>query len=461
MKRIILPLLSGIILTGCLVGPNYHRRKVAVQPSFINTNPLVSDRDSVLNLKWFKLFGDQVLIGLIDSALKNNLDLRTAIARVEQSRALYGFAKADLFPAIGYVGKAGTTNQSNLIGLGNQPGVSSYQALGNISWELDVWGKIRRSNRAALNQMLASLETRKAIQSTLVSDVASLYFQLRDFDNRLIIARSTLQSRQEYYDRMKERFKGGDISELDLLQSEQQLREAQAAIPNFSRQIAFTEHALNVVMGKPTVAIPRGLTNFDQPESPVIPSGLPSTLLNQRPDVRQAEYNLVAEVERIGAAQALRLPSFSLTGAAGIASTELSNLTTGDAFTTNLFGNLLGPIFNFNKNVRRVEAQKKSAEAALYQYQKTYLVALADVENSLVATQTFRTELEARQQQLDATRKNLQLSRARYDEGYTSYLEVLIAETNYFNAALATSAVRAQQLTSTVTLYRSLGGGWE
>jgi outer membrane protein, multidrug efflux system len=460
MKKLLILLLS-ITVSGCLVGPKYSRPKLDPAPSYVNENEFVTEQDSILNLKWFKLFGDEVLIGLIDTALKNNLNLKIAIARIEEGRALYGFAKADLFPKIGYSIHAGQNNVSDEIGLGKVDPSASYQALGNVSWEIDVWGKIRHSNRAALNQLLASIEGKKAVQSTLVSDVASLYFQLRDFDNRLDIAQRTVQSRQDYYDKMKSRFQGGDISELELLQSEQQLRDAQAAVPNFQRQIAFTEHALNVLLGQRTLSINRGLTNIDQPQAPVIPSGLPSTLLEQRPDVRLAEYVYAAEVERIGVAQALRFPSLSLTAVLGAASSDLSTLTGGGAVTSQITGGLLGPIFNFGKNIRRVEAQRKVAEQSMYSYVNTYLIALADVENSLVAVQTFRTEYEARQLQFNAAQKNLELSRARYDNGFTSYLEVLIAESNLFSASLSASSVRAQQLSASVTLYRSLGGGWE
>lgn len=461
MKKILITLLLAICVSGCMVGPKYSRAKLDKAPSYTNLNDRVTEKDSILNLKWFKLFGDQVLIGLIDTALKNNLNLKIAIARIEEGRALYGVSKADLFPKIGYVAGASSRNISDEVGLGTINPNQRIVALGNVSWELDVWGRIRHSNRAALNQLLASIEGKKAVQSTLVSDVATLYFQLRDFDNRLDIANSTVVSRQEYYSKMKARFNGGDISELDLLQSEQQLREAQAMVPNFVRQVAFLEHALNVILGQRTMSIPRGLRNIEQPEAPLIPAGLPSTLLEQRPDIKLAEYNYVTEVERIGIAQAMRFPTLSLTGYAGGLSDDLSTLTSPGAVTTNITGRLIGPIFNFGKNVRRVEAQKKVAEQSMYRYVNTYLTALADVENSLVAVTTFQTEYEARQLQLQAALKNLELSRARYDNGFTSYLEVLVAENFLFSAGLSTSAVRSQQLSSSVTLYRSLGGGWE
>jgi outer membrane protein, multidrug efflux system len=457
MKKVLFLFLSALMVSGCMVGPKYHRPKMDPAPTYVNKNEYISDADSVLNLKWFKLFGDDVLIGLIDTALKNNLNLKIAIARIEEGRAQYGFSKADLFPKIGYIAAASSSNVTGEPGINS---ASNFIAVGNVSWELDVWGKIRHSKRAAFNQMLASVEGKKTIQSTLVSDVASLYFQLRDFDNRLEIANNTVISRQDYYDKMKARFNGGDISEMELLQSEQQLRNAQAAVPNFERQVAFIEHSLNVLLGQRTTSIPRGLKNFDQPQAPIIPAGLPSTLLEQRPDIKTAEYNYVADVERIGVAEALRFPSLSLTGYLGGISDDLSSITSPEAATSNISARLLGPIFNFGKNIRRVDVQRKVAEQSMYRYINTYLGALADVENSLVAIRTFRTEYEARQLQSEAARKNLELSRARYDNGFTSYLEVLTAENGLFDASLAASSVRAQQLSSSVTLYRSLGGGW-
>ncbi len=441
-----------------MVGPKYKRPAIEKAPGYVNKNEYISDGDSVLNLKWFKLFGDPVLTALIDSALKNNLNLKVAVARIEEGRALYGVSKADLFPKIGVVASVASSNVME------QPGSATtgrMVAVGNVSWELDVWGRIRHSNRAAYAQMLGSIEAKRAIQSTLISDVASMYFQLRDFDNRLEIAKSTVMSRQDYYDKMKARYEGGDISELELLQSEQQLRDAQSAVPNFERQVAFTEHALNVLLGQRTLPIPRGLTNLDQPKAPVIPAGLPSTLLAQRPDIKQAEFSYIAEVERVGIAQAMRFPSLTLTGYLGGISNDLSNLTSPEAAASNIVARLMGPVFNFGKNVRRVEAQKKVAEQSMYRYVNAYLVALADVENSLVSIQTFQTEYEARKLQADAARKNLELSRARYDNGFTSYLEVLTAENGLFTASLMASSVRAQQLNSSVTLYRSLGGGWD
>jgi outer membrane protein, multidrug efflux system len=458
MKKLLFIFLFSLTVSSCLVGPKYHRPKMDTPASYVNKNEYVSDADSVLNLKWFKLFGDDVLIGLIDTALKNNLNLKIAIARIEEGRALYGFAKADLFPKIGFIAAASNNNVTG------EPGIntaSNYIAVGNVSWELDIWGKIRHNKRAALNQMLASEEAKKTIQTTIVSDVASLYFQLRDFDNRLEIATNTVISREDYYDKMKSRFNGGDISELELLQSEQQLRDAQAAVPNFERQVAFTEHALNVLLGQRTSSIVRGIKNIDQPQAPVIPAGLPSTLLTQRPDIKLAEYNYMAAVERVGVAQAQRFPSLSLTGYFGAISSDLSTITSPEAAASNISARLLGPIFNFGKNIRRVDAQRKVAEQSMYAYVNAYLTGLADVENSLVAIKTFKTEYEARQLQSDAARKNLELSRARYDNGFTSYLEVLTAENGLFSASLAASSVRAQQLSSSVTLYRSLGGGWQ
>ncbi|NJN42228.1 MAG: efflux transporter outer membrane subunit [Flammeovirgaceae bacterium] len=362
MKGFISLIALAMIVSGCLVGPKYNRPELELESSFVNKNEFVTELDTINNLKWFELFGDEVLISLIDTALRNNLDLKIAIARIEENRAMYGFTKADLFPKFGYDFSASgrqlsdqVRDQTNL----QQNNLSTYQGFGTLSWEIDLWGKIRHSKRAALNQLLASEEGKKAVQSTLVSDVAAQYFQIRDFDNRLKIAQRTVISRQEYYDKMKARFEGGDISELDLLQSEQQLRDAQAAIPAFQRNVAFSEHALNVLLGQSTKPILRGLENADQPEAPVIPSGLPSTLLMQRPDVRLAEFTYMAEVENIGVAQALRFPSLSLTGAFGVASTDLTSFFSGSAVTSSIAGSLMGPIFEFGKIKEELKHSKR------------------------------------------------------------------------------------------------------
>ncbi len=308
--------------------------------------------------------------------------------------------------------------------------------------------------------MIASEEGLKTIKTTIVSDVASLYFLLRDLDNRIEVTKQTIESRKTYYEMVNQRFLKGESAELDKLQAEQQLALAEATLSSLQRELSITERSMNILLGQNPQPIPRGITNADQVVIPEVPAGLPSRLLEQRPDVVAAENTLIAETEKIGVYQAMRFPSFSLTGILGVASDDVNNLLTGDAFTAGVTGMVLGPIFEFGTNKRRVDIQKAEAEIAVNNYLNTYRTALADVENSLVSIQSYREEYAARQRQVEAARRALMLTKAKYDAGFTSYLEVLIAESYAFDAELLASYTRGQQLTSTVSLYRALGGGW-
>jgi multidrug efflux system outer membrane protein len=308
--------------------------------------------------------------------------------------------------------------------------------------------------------MLASQDGLKVVKTTLVSDVANLYFLLRDLDNRVEVAKQTIDSRATYHNMVNERFIKGEAAELDKLQAEQQLALAEATLSNLQRQLSLTQSSLNILLGQTPQSIPRGLQNANQAILPEIPAGLPSSLLIRRPDVRAAENTLIAETERIGEAQAMRLPSFSLTAFFGVASADLNNLFVSDALTSNLTGLITGPLFEFGKNKRRVDIQRAEAEISLNSYLNTYHAALGDVENALFGIQSYREEYTARLRQVIAARKALMLTKAKYDSGYSSYLEVLISESYAFDAEMSLSITRAQQLGATVSLYRALGGGW-
>ena len=438
-------LLAG--LNACKVGPDYKRSDKSKAPGAWTTQAeFINTADTITNLRWFDLFKDDVLKALIDTAIKHNFNLANAALRIEQSRANYSNSKADLLPGFSYFGRARN----------REPQSNSFSALGIATWEIDVWGKLRRSKRAAYSELLASEEGMKTILTTLISDVASYYFLLRDYDYRLKVSEQIVQSRQEYYELINARFKGGDVSELDVLQADQQLSFAKATVQSIKRQLAFTERSLNILLGQMPQAISRGLENAEQPDFPVIPSGLPSSILENRPDVRQAEYNLMAETERIGVAIGQRLPAFSLTGILGVASPQLSNFV----LTSSASASLLGPLFNFGKNKRRVTIQRKEAEIATNRFLNVYISALGEVEGSLVSVQTYKEEYEARKHQADVANKSLMLSKERYSNGYTNYLEVLIAEGIALDSELQASATRGQQLSAYVQLYRALGGGW-
>lgn len=300
----------------------------------------------------------------------------------------------------------------------------------------------------------------KAVNTALISNVASYYFELRDLDNRLAIAQRTVESRTEYYNLINERFKGGDVAELDLLQAEQQLSLAIATVYSLKRQLNGTERSLNILLGEMPQAVPRGFENAAQTDFPLIPAGLPSSLLENRPDIKAAEYQLMAQTERIGVAQAMRFPSVSLTGFLGLANPDITSLFTSASFVSNATATLLGPIFNFGKNKRRVEIQRQETEIAANNYAVTFISALGEVENAIVSVNTYADEYNARKRQADAATKALVLSHERYRQGYTDYLEVLVAENSMFDAELQASMVKGQQLTAYINLYRALGGGW-
>jgi outer membrane protein, multidrug efflux system len=467
-KLIFIQLLIVVLLSSCLVGRRYSRPDMKIPENYINSDTTKTTADSLsevvatepksefaakdttLNLEWFELFRDTVLNSLITQALDSNIDLRISVLRIQQSRAVYKNAGSFLWPSIGYSASANIAD----------PATDNFELLGTASWELDFWGKIRHSKRAAYAQMLASEEGLRSVKTTLVSDVASLYFLLRDLDNRVEVAHQTVLSRTEFYNMVNERYLKGESAELDKLQAEQQLALGEANLNSLKREQSITERSMNILLGQTPGAVPRGLNNADQPEIPEIPAGLPSTLLENRPDVKAAEEQLIAETEKIGVAQAMRFPSFSLTGLFGLASNDITTLLDGEALAAGVTGTIFGPIFEWGRNKRRVDIQKAETEIAMNSYMDTYRRALGDVENALVGIKLYKDEYAARMRQVEAARKALMLTKAKYDQGFSNYLEVLIAESYAFDAEMLASYTRGQQLATTVSLYRALGSGW-
>jgi multidrug efflux system outer membrane protein len=457
MKKIIF---SGLILivASCAVGPKYSRpttkKPEAYTQSAVRT-------DSITNMKWWEVYQDTVLQSLIQKAVDQNLDLKIAIERVEQSKAILGFNKANLLPFLDYSVRARANDFKSVATDAEVTFPSnSYSILGNVSWEIDLWGKLRHANRAAYADLLASEEDRKSLYISLVAQVAELYFQLRGLDERLIITRRTNETRREYLRIITLRFERGEVAELDKLQAENIAAASEAQVYSLEREIIGTENAINILVGQTYSPVSRGLLN-DQQQLPVeIPSGLPSQLLERRPDIRSAEQRLISQTERIGVAVALRFPSLSLTGFLGVASPDISDLFAADAFLGSITGQLAGPAFRFGQNKRRVEAERAIARQIGYEYELTILDAFAEVENSLAEIRTYRNEFTARQVQVTATEKSLLLSKALYDNGYTSFLQVLDAERELYNSQLEKSFALQNQLVSTVRLYKALGGGW-
>lgn len=458
MKKITFIAAIFLILAGCAVGPKYSRPDLQKPEGYTQAQ---AKTDSITNMKWWEVYQDTVLQSLAKRTIAQNLDLKVAVARVEEAKAILGYNKANLGPFIDYSARARATDFRNTA---EQAGVAfatnSFGLLGNVSWEIDLWGKLRHANRAAYAELLASEEDRKSVYISLVAQTAELYFQLRGLDERIEFTRKTFETRKEYLRIITLRFQRGEVSELDKLQAEQIAAASEAQVYSLEREIILIENALNILMGQPYGPISRGLQNQDQQLPLEIPSGLPSQLLERRPDIRRAEQKLVAQTERVGVAVALRFPSLSLTGFLGVASPDISNLFSSNAFLGSVTGQLAGPFFHFGQNKRRVEAEKAAAQQVGYYYELTVLNAFAEVENSLASIRTYSGEFAARQTQVAATEKSLILSKALYDNGYTSFLQVLDAERELYSAKFEKSLALQYQLISSVRLYKALGGGW-
>lgn len=458
MIRKLVILLLPFLLAGCLVGPKVNKTEKTTPSQYRETAAAATDTTDIQ--KWVEVYQDPALQSLIQTALKQNYDLLTAMAKIDESRAAAGYSKADIYPSLSYAAGASALNLNNQ--QANDLGIQQrdlYYGMGVLSWELDIWGKARHANRSAKAELTASIEAQRAVTSSLVAQVASLYFQLRGLDDRLAIARATLSIRREATALITLRFKGGEVAELDKFQAETQEAIAAALVPSLERDVKQTENAISILLGNLPGEVERGL-ELRQQRVVSIPSGLPSQLLSRRPDVLQAEQQWIAQNERIGVAQAARYPSISLTGALGIASNDLSNLTS-DGAVWNLAGSITGPIFAFNKNKRRAEIEMAKTEQARLRYEKASLTAFGEVEDALIAVNTYAREYEARARQVEASRGATRLSRERYDSGFTNYLEVLDNERTLLDAELQASSALQRQLQATVTLYKALGGGWQ
>lgn len=450
-----------LFLTGCTVGPNYKRPPVTTPDSYRGLAPDADKQAAAwAEEKWWSVFQDDELQKLIRTALEQNYDLRIAATRILQAQAILGITRADQLPTI--TGSASATNQRFPQSKGAAPlETSANQVSLGLAWELDFWGKFRRATEAARADVLATEWGQRAVRTTLVSDVATAYFQLRELDLELEISRQTLASRQESLHLVEVRAKGGVTSMLDVRQSEQLVYQAAASIPDLERRIEQQENFISVLLGQNPGPIPRGKPLVDNVVPPVVPAGLPSSLLERRPDIQAAEQQLVSANARIGVAKAAFFPQITLTAVGGYQSSALTSLFTGPAGFWSFGGQLLQPIFNrgrIRSNVRLTEAQK---EEAVLIYQQSIQQAFRDVSDSLVA---YRKNQEVRQQQdlltraaEDATR----LSNMRYRGGVTSYLEVLDSDTRYFSAQITLAQADLNERLAMVQLYRALGGGWQ
>jgi len=435
------------------MGPNFQKPELKIPANYIGD----AAQADTINLKWWEIFNDEVLDTMVIMALEHNLDVKMAAARIEQARAYWGMTKADLLPSIDISAGAARGNFGG--GIKATAPANQFYVTPSLSWELDFWGKYRRLSESAQADLLASEWGMRSLQMSLISDVTSLYFQLLDFQKRLDIAEKTVELRFNSLKIIRMRFDKGIVPEIDVNQAEGQWAYAVAAVPTYERAVAQTQYVLSVFLGQNPRLLLHPNKLYEQEIPKEIPAGLPSDLVERRPDIAQAEMQLKSQNAQIGAAVASRFPSISLTGLLGVASNDLSTLTSGGA-AWSISGSILGPIFNFGKNKRRVEVERKKAEEMLYSYEYTVLNAFKEVEDALVSISTYKKELDARQIHFKAAENAAKLSALRYDKGVTSYLEVLENERSAFEAELVLTETYQELLNSYVSLYKALGGGW-
>jgi len=450
----VIMLIAAGTAAGCMVGPDFQKPDMN-QPAHFKSIELEAEAE--VNLKWWELFNDPVLKTLVTTALESNKDVRIAASRIQEARAALGFARADLFPRIDFESEARRGNASGTVKMDKTR--ENYFAAPALSWELDFWGKFRRATESARAEMMASEYALRAVQISLVAEVADTYYQLLDYHQRLEVSRRTLDSRNESLDIIEKRFAHGVIPEIDVNQAQIQKETAAAAIPAYERLISRTENTISILLGRFPEEIKKDSGLNDQALPPEIPTGLPSVLLERRPDIVQAEYGVQAQNAKIGIAQALRLPAIRLTGYAGRASDELNTLSESGTVGS-IAGGILGPIFNFNQDKRRVEIEKERTKQAVLDYEKTVLSAFKEVEDALIDIQTYKKQVAALGRKYNAAKNANRLSKMRYDKGITSFLEVLDTERELFEVALEHSEVRQQYQNSYVALYKALGGGW-
>jgi multidrug efflux system outer membrane protein len=453
---------SVLLLTACKVGPNYARPSVPTAPAYRGPgNDPVSTPESVADEKWWELFKDPVLQELVRTALKQNYNLQIAASRVLQVAQQVTITRANQFPTVG-VGPAFTgTRQPGIPGI-----FSGYTYLADAltisaSWNIDFWGQYRRATEAARANLRATEWGRRAIVSSLVENVATAYMQLREYDLELEIAKRTLETRKQSLVLTQTLEQGGATSMVDVRQAEQLVEQAAEAIPQTEQAIQQQENAISLLLGQNPGPIPRGMAITDQPNPDEVPAGLPSQLLERRPDIQQAEQSLIAANAQIGVARAQLFPSIPLTASGGVESIGLGNLFAWSARAWNFSASASQPIFNagaLRANVRLTEAQKQQA---ILTYQQSIQTAFREVSDSLIAYRKLREYRTHQAALTQAAQESSSLAQIRYKGGATSYLEVLTNDTNFFTAQLALARADLGERLSLVQLYNALGGGWQ
>ncbi len=467
--RTIAVLVAAGWMTACTVGPNYHRPVVQIPQTFRAPEPLPAPQaNSFADLKWWEVFKDAELQELVKTALQQNYDLRDAVTRVEAAQANLGITRSNQFPQVGASGDVEFTRLSRNGSFPLPPSFVQSQnrnwgeaSLDLLSFEVDLWGRLRRSTEAARANLLSAEENRKAVVVTLVSDVATEYFTLRELDYELEISERTLDTRRDSLQLVQSRRGGGIATLLDLRQAEQLVDTAAETIPSLQQQIEQTENQITLLLGENPGKVVRERSFNEQMLPPEVPAGLPSTLLERRPDIRAAEQNLIAANAQIGVAKAEYFPRLALSGSIGGQSTQLASLFTGPNSAWSFVPQLTQPIFTAGRvrgNVRLARAQRDSA---LIQYQKTIQTAFTEVSNALIAHQRVRESRVQQEALVTALQDRKRLAYVRYRGGVDTQLNALDADRDLFSAELGLRQIKLSELLSVVQLYKALGGGWQ
>jgi multidrug efflux system outer membrane protein len=457
MKRIRCVLLGAGLLAGCAVGPDYKRPAIDAPQTFRFQG---NEAGAIADTAWWQQFRDPVLDELIAVALRENKDVQIAASRIDLFLGQYASTRSLMLPQVG-ANLGGTRGRppAGTSGLGVQPVLDQYEATLSVNWELDLFGKRRRETEAARAQVLASEEGRRATVLTLVSAVASSYITLRELERQLQIARDTAESRKRSFLLFKDRFEGGTVSELELTQTQSLYEASLVEIPRFEELVGQQENALSVLLGRNPGPI-RASMPLQALVPPPVPAGLPSQLIERRPDLRQAEQQLVAANALIGAARAQYFPTISLTGLFGYISKDFSDLFSGPTKVWSYGLAASAPIFTGGGIAGQVRQAESQQDEALLTYRKAIQVAFQEVSDALLANAKSREQLAFLDREVRTLRNYLELARLRYDEGYTSYIEVLDAERSLFEAEVAQARTQSQVYTSVVNLYKAMGGGW-
>ena len=456
-----LSLILFLFLNGCAVGPNYERPPTSSPGTFRGDN--APTKSSFADLDWWRVYRDVALQDLVHEALTNNYDLRIALARVEQSRAVAMQARSQLVPSVNYDATV-ARGRNSLFGSvfpNNGGTISSAVATFNAFWEVDLWGRVRRLNEAARARFLASEDARRGVRLSLLGDVASAYFQLLELDEELEIANRSTNSFSESLSIFARRVEGGTASQLEASRAEAALADANAAIPAILQEISITENQLSLLLGRPPGPIKRPVSTKSDMLPPLVPAGLPSSLVERRPDVREAEQLLHAATAQIGESTAEFFPKIGLTSTLGKVSPELSAFTLGSANVWSVAATATGPLFEGGRLVGQYRESKAARDEALLRYRQTVLIALSDVSNALISRERLGELREQRVRQVGALETAVKLSSERYIAGKASYYEVLEAQQQLFPAEFSVVRTQRDQLLAVVALYKALGGGWK